>query len=165
MKYAATVGNQTFLIEVNRENEISVDDRPEAVDFHGIDQNSLFSLLLNNRSYEAFVEERDGEYQVLLQGRLYSVRVEDERARRLAQATRGFIPASGEIQIKAPMPGLIVAVPVQEGQAIQAGQVVIILESMKMENELKAPRAGTIGRVRAGKGQSVEQNQVLVTIQ
>jgi len=165
MKYAATVGDQTFIIEVNRENEISVDNRPERVDFRCIDQDSLFSLLLNQRSYEAFVEERDGVYQVLLQGRLYTVRVEDERARRLAQATRGFAPASGEIKIKAPMPGLIVAVPVEAGQAVTAGQVVVILESMKMENELKAPRAGVVGRVRARQGQSVEQNQVLLTIQ
>lgn len=165
MKYAATVGDRTFIIEVNRENEIVVDDRLEQVDFRSIDGHTLYSLLLNNRSYEAFVEEREGVYHVLLQGRLYLVNVEDERARRLAQATRGFVPPSGEIQIKAPMPGLIVGIPVEEGQSVKAGQVVAILESMKMENELKAPRAGLVGRVRVKQGDSVEQNQLLLTIQ
>ncbi len=165
MKYAATVGDRTFIIEINRENEVVVDDRPEQVDFRSIDGHTLYSLLLNNRSYEAFVEERDGAYQVLLQGRLYTVLVEDERARQLSQVSRGFAPPSGEIQIKAPMPGLIVGVPVEEGQAVKAGQVVVILESMKMANELKAPRAGLVGRVRVKQGDSVEQNQVLLTIQ
>jgi biotin carboxyl carrier protein len=62
------------------------------------------------------------------------------------------------------MPGLIVAVPVVEGQAVVKGQDLVILESMKMQNELKAPRDGTIGRVRVRAGDSVEQNQVLITL-
>jgi biotin carboxyl carrier protein len=165
MKYAATVGDQTYIIEVNRENEINVDERAEQVDFRSIDGESLYSLLLDHLSYEAFVEESEGVYHVLVRGRLYTVRVEDERARRLAQAAGGFIPSAGEIQLKAPMPGLIVNIPVEEGQSVEAGQVVAILESMKMENELKTPRAGTVGRIRAKKGDSVEQNQVLITIQ
>lgn len=165
MKYATTVGDRTFIIEVNRENEVIVDDRPEQVDFRSIDGHTLYSLLLNNRSYEAFVEEREGVHHVLLQGRLYTVTVEDERARRLSQVSRGFAPPTGEIQIKAPMPGLIVGIPVEEGQTVKAGQVVAILESMKMENELKAPRAGVVSRVRVKQGDSVEQNQVLLTLQ
>jgi biotin carboxyl carrier protein len=62
------------------------------------------------------------------------------------------------------MPGLIVNVPVQVGDAVTKGQTVVILESMKMENELKAPRDGVIARVECAKGDSVEQNKVLVTI-
>jgi biotin carboxyl carrier protein len=62
------------------------------------------------------------------------------------------------------MPGLIVAVPVKEGQEIQKGDQVVILESMKMENELRSPRDGTVTHVYVSPGQSVEKNQVLVTI-
>ena len=64
----------------------------------------------------------------------------------------------------APMPGLVVAVPVEEGQEVQKGEDLIILESMKMQNELKAPRDGTISRIRVGPGDSVDQNQVLLTL-
>jgi biotin carboxyl carrier protein len=72
---------------------------------------------------------------------------------------------SGEFNLKSPMPGLIVAVPIVEGQVVVKGQDLVILESMKMQNELKAPRDGKIGRVRVRPGDSVEQSQVLVTLE
>ena len=62
------------------------------------------------------------------------------------------------------MPGLIVAVPVSEGQAVRKGDILVILESMKMQNELKSPREATIGRVRVKAGDNVDQNQVLLTL-
>jgi len=62
------------------------------------------------------------------------------------------------------MPGLIVRVPVSEGEPVSKGQTVIILESMKMENELKSPRDGTVHHIHTRAGENVEQNKVLVTI-
>jgi len=58
-----------------------------------------------------------------------------------------------------------VAIPISEGQSVEKGQVVAVLESMKMQNELKSPRAGTIGRIRVKPGESVEQKQTLLSIQ
>jgi biotin carboxyl carrier protein len=164
VKYSTTVGDKTFIIDVNRENEVTVDGEIVPVDFLSIDRATAYSLLLDNNSYEVMVNEEGNEYQVLVLGHLFTIHVEDERARRLAQASRGFIPGSGEIQIKAPMPGLLVAVPVTEGQIVKRGDVLVVLESMKMENELKAPRDGSVSAVRVQARQSVEQNQTLVTI-
>lgn len=164
MKYYATIDDQTFEIEINQQGELCIDDQREMVDFQSIGGSSIYSLLLGNASYEALVEARNDCYEVLLQGTLYRVYVEDERMRRLAQAARGFAAPSGEIAIRSPMPGAIVAVPVVVGQAIKAGEVLVILESMKMENELKAPRAGVVSQVRVQSGQNVEQNQTLVAI-
>jgi biotin carboxyl carrier protein len=164
VRYATTVGNQNFIMDVNRDDQVTVDGETLAVDLISIDQGTAFSLLLNNNSYEVLVNEENGEYQVLLLGHLFNVCVEDERARRLAQAARAFLPVSGEVQIKAPMPGLIVAIPVTEGQIVKQGDVLVILESMKMENELKAPRDGIVSAVRVQPGQNTEQGQTLVTI-
>ena len=72
--------------------------------------------------------------------------------------------ASGEFNLKAPMPGLIVAVPVAEGQPVKKGDNLVILESMKMQNELKSSREGVVTRVKVKAGDSVEQNQTLVTV-
>ena len=58
----------------------------------------------------------------------------------------------------------MVAIPVEEGQEIKKGQVILILESMKMQNELKSPRDGTIGRIRVKTGESVEQKQTLLSV-
>jgi biotin carboxyl carrier protein len=71
---------------------------------------------------------------------------------------------AGEFHLRAPMPGLVVAIPVTEGQPVKRGQVILILESMKMQNELKAPRDGTIGRIRIRPGETVEQKQTLLSM-
>ena len=164
MKYATTVGSQTFTMDVNRDDQVTVDGETVAADFYSIDQATAFSLLLDHDSFEVLVNEADGEYLVLLLGRLFNAHVEDERVRRLAQAARGFAPTGGELPIKAPMPGLIVAIPAVIGQAVQQGDVLVILESMKMENEIKAPGDGVVSSVRVQSGQSVAQSQMLVTI-
>jgi biotin carboxyl carrier protein len=62
------------------------------------------------------------------------------------------------------MPGLVVTIPVAEGQEVKKGQVLLILESMKMQNELKSPRSGMIGRIRVKAGETVEQKQTLLNI-
>ncbi|MCA9968152.1 MAG: acetyl-CoA carboxylase biotin carboxyl carrier protein subunit, partial [Anaerolineales bacterium] len=97
-------------------------------------------------------------------GELYTVKVQDERAYRLAKARGVASDVTGEAQMKSPMPGLIVAVPVSEGQHVEKGDKVIILESMKMENELRAPKAGIVARISVEAGASVEKDQVLAVI-
>lgn len=75
-------------------------------------------------------------------------------------------PAAGAGEpIKAPMPGTIVSVNVSSGQKVNEGDVVVVLEAMKMENEIMAPKAGTITSVSVSKGESVASGAVLVTIQ
>ena len=73
-------------------------------------------------------------------------------------------PASAGEQIKAPMPGVIVSVSAAAGQTVKEGDVLLILEAMKMENEITAPRAGTIVQVLAQKGASVETGMPLFVI-
>jgi biotin carboxyl carrier protein len=164
MKYLSTVNGQTFEIDINQEGRITINGEERTVDFQTISQ-SLFSVLIDHASFEALIEEREGRYNVLMFGDLYEVEVADERQQRLLRASSGFEVTQGEISIRSPMPGLIVAVPVVEGQAVKQGDSVCVLESMKMENELKAPRDGVIVRVHVAKGDRVEQNKALVTIQ
>ena len=165
MKYSTTVGDTTYTIEINRDGEIAIDGDTRPADLQSIDGLGTYSLLLDNESYEALVEAREGEIGVLLRGRFYAIKVEDERAVRLSQASREFGAPAGEVTIKSPMPGLIVAVKVSPGEEVAKGQPLVILESMKMENELKAPRAGRVSQVKVEPRQAVEQGQALVTIE
>jgi len=164
MKYQTIVNGQTFDVEINEDGRILVNGEERVVDFRELRRGELYSVLLDHRSFEAVIEERDDLYHVLMAGDLYEVKVTDERSRRLESAFMAFGDTGGEASIRAPMPGLIVRVPVVEGQAVVKGETVIILESMKMENELKSPRDGTVHRVNVEPGDSVEQNRVLVTI-
>ena len=162
MKYLATIGERTFEIEVRSDREIILDGKPYAVDF--LSMAGVYSLIHDFQSYEAYVHPTDEGLQVLMRGQLFEVGVEDERHRRLRQSSGIQVATKGEVQLKAPMPGLIAAVPVSEGQAVTKGTNLIILESMKMQNELKASRDGIVQRIRVHPGDRVEQNQVLVTL-
>jgi biotin carboxyl carrier protein len=165
MKYATTINDKTYLIEINDDRRILVDGVEHPVDFNTVSGQPVYSLILDGHSYEAYVQETEEGWQVLLRGDLYTVNVEDEREKRLrAAAGANLGSGSGEFNLKAPMPGLIVAVSVTEGQAVQKGDILIILESMKMQNELKCPRDGTVTRVKVKARDSVEHNQVLVTV-
>lgn len=84
----------------------------------------------------------------------------------VAQQTEAAIPSpAAEGTVTAIMPGKIVDLRVREGDAVDEGDVVVILEAMKMENELKAPQRGTVRAVRVQVGDDVEQHQVLVEIE
>jgi biotin carboxyl carrier protein len=164
MKYVTTVNNKRFEIEILADGSITVDGKKREVDFRALGP-AMYSILAENVSHELTIEEREDEIEVLMRGRLYSNRVLDERALLMAQRSGGLASDTGEVNIKSPMPGLIVAVRVEMGQAVKAGDTVVILESMKMQNELKASRDGTVGSVNVQPGQTVEQNKILMTIQ
>ncbi|MGA2112869.1 MAG: biotin/lipoyl-containing protein [Anaerolineales bacterium] len=164
MKYITSIADQTYTIEINDERHLSIDGRTCEVDFLELSDQPLYSLVIQGQSYEAYVLPHGDRWEIVLQGQMYEARVEDERERRLRSAFSGQALESQEFQLRAPMPGLIAAVLVHEGQEILKGSVVIVLESMKMQNELKAPRAGTLLHLRVQAGQTVEQNQILAVV-
>ena len=164
MKYITTVDNHEFAIELKPNNQILVNGETYTLDFEQMADSGVYSLLLNNQSVQAMVEERDKVYEVQILGELYQVQVQDERTFRLAQARGGLAVSTGEAIIKSPMPGTILKVLVADGQTVTKGDKVIILESMKMENELRSPRDGVVHHVSVASGASVEKGQILVTI-
>jgi biotin carboxyl carrier protein len=164
MRYVTAIGEREILIEIVDEHHITVDGVSYDIDFESVSEHTVYSLLANNRSYEALVYESDEGWQVLLHGSQYVLVVEDERERRLRASLGGGPPQNVDYHLKAPMPGLIVTVPVREGQSVDIGDVLVILESMKMQNELKSPRPGRVSRVRVKSGDSVEQQDTLLSV-
>jgi biotin carboxyl carrier protein len=144
MKYIATINEREYLVEIIDEHHVSVDGTVYEMDFEAVSGQPVYSLLLDGQSFETHVYPSDEEWQVLLQGRLYPVRVEDERERRLRMTLGARAAQTGEFQLRSPMPGMVVTLFVEDGQAVEKGEVLLILESMKMQNELKSPREGTI---------------------
>jgi pyruvate carboxylase subunit B len=161
MKYVKVVGNQQYEIEIDGDGELTVNGEKREVDFLTLGP-SLYSLITDNMSLQVVVEDADNHYDVLMKGHLYEIQVLDERALLMAQRRGGLGVSSGEVH--APMPGLIVAVPVTVGQAVEAGQTLVILESMKMQNELKSPSSGIVETVRCEAGQTVDKNTLLIVI-
>ncbi len=98
-------------------------------------QPGVYSVLLEGRAYQAYVEEG----AVTVNGFRFDVEARDPR--RWSRRARGRAGASVQ-NLKAPMPGKLVRVLVAVGDAVEAGQGIVVVEAMKMQNELKAPRAG-----------------------
>jgi biotin carboxyl carrier protein len=166
MKYITTINDKHYEVEIINPRQVSVNGRVYEIDFQSVSGQPIFSLLADGGSYQAHVYPGEEEQlEVLLRGTLYTALVEDEREKRLRAAGGAGHADSGEFQLKAPMPGLIVKVAVNEGDTVKKGDVLIILESMKMQNELKSPRDGKISRILVKAGDSVEQRQSMVSVE
>jgi biotin carboxyl carrier protein len=164
MKYITTVGEKEFVVEVIDEHRLVIQNQIVHIDFHPVSDQPVYSLLINGKSYEAYVFPTENSWQVLLHGKQYAAKVEDERERRLRAASSEKSASGKEFHLKAPMPGLVVTIVVEEGQKVQKGELLVILESMKMQNELKSPRDGTVSRIRIASGESVELHQTMLSV-
>ncbi|MGA3187736.1 MAG: biotin/lipoyl-containing protein [Bryobacteraceae bacterium] len=119
----------------------------------------IFSILIDGRSYEATVLA-PGTIQV--NGRIFSVEIFDPRELR-ARSTAGA--SQGRQNILAPMPGKVVRVLVAAGDAVEAGQGLIVVEAMKMQNEMKSPKAGTVVEIKTKDGATVAAGEILIVIE
>ena len=165
MKYIAQVDDLEFSVEILDDHHVRFGEEILVVDLAAVSGQPLYSLIVNGESFEGYVYPMDGCWQVLLLGRSYSINIEDEREKRLRSSALGLVGTTDrEYTLKAPMPGLAIAVPIEEGQPVEKGQILVILESMKMQNELRSPITGTIARLRVKAGDSVQQKQALLSI-
>ncbi len=165
MKYLARVNNQGFQVAVEDDGRVVVGDRAFSVDLKSIDEGALFSLLIDHESYELVVDEGQDSYRLLLWGETYEVTIENAQSRQVEMRRSLLpVPSGGECIVRAPMPGLVVQVPVSAGQEVSAGQVLVVLESMKMENELLAPRPGVVKAIHVAAGDTPRLDEPLVTL-
>lgn len=161
MKYTAFINEKPYEIEIGGNNTILINGEPHNIDFRAIDGASLFSILIDNNSYETLVERNGDVYRVIVDGTLHLVEVQDERTRKIAKVEKKAA-AQTEITLKAPMPGLVRVVSVNVGDKVKGKQGVIILEAMKMENELRAPLDAVVKEIRCKPGDKVDQGQALI---
>ena len=164
MKYVTTIEAREYTVEILDERHVAVDGVLYEIDFVPVSNQPVYSLIVNGESFDTHVYPDEEIWQVLFQGNLYTARVEDEREKRLRATLGGAASEREEFLLKAPMPGMVVSVPVQPGQPVQKGDVLLILESMKMQNELKSPRDGLVGRVRVDPGDRVEKKDTLLSV-
>jgi pyruvate carboxylase subunit B len=161
--YVATVEDQEYRIALEESGAVTVDGVSQDVDLQTIDGGFHYSLLAGAISLEVFVERCQDVCWVTIEGQRYQVQVEDERQRRAGRSPAAAREA-GEAEVTSPMPGMVVAVLVEEGQSVRTGEGLLILEAMKMENEIRAPLNGLLEKVYVVPGQRVSHDEVLVRI-
>ena len=164
MKYFVRVGAEEVVVEIDGDS-VCVDGRVVSAQLTAAPGSPLLRLHLDGQRHEVAVAGRvGGSWQLIDGGTVREIEAVDERTRHIRSlAGSGSAELSGGV-VKAPMPGLVVRVMVAVGEAVTAGQGLVVLEAMKMENELKAPAAGVVQVVRATPGAAVEKGSVLVEI-
>ncbi len=167
-KYQVTIGDRIWQVWLRREGDrcfARIDDEEEQpvqlITLHG----ALRSLAIGDRHAE-LLAARDAEGVSLVIGGIeYRAEVQDEAHARLRSVASTRAASHARRELKAPMPGLLVSILCQVGDAIEPGQPLALLQAMKMENELSLPRGGTVTAIPAQAGQTVEQGQVLVVVE
>lgn len=121
-----------------------------------------YVVTLNGKDYEVEVDELSEAIVTSVAPNAASAPAAPVATQPSAPATPAPAPVSGSgTAVKAPMPGTILKVNVTAGQSVKAGDIMFILEAMKMENEIVAPSDGTVSQVVAAKGSSVATDDVL----
>jgi biotin carboxyl carrier protein len=162
MLYHVTIGGRTLRVELDGDS-IRVDDvEIPHTDLVALPGTPVRHLLGGGRSTTVIAHRSDGGWDLQVDGWPVRAEVMDERTRAIQAMTGQTAGAAGPKPVRAPMPGLIVRVEVELGDAVRAGQPVIAMEAMKMENELKAESAGVVARVLVAAGQAVQKGDVLM---
>lgn len=168
MQYVALVGDQERQVEVAELSaaryRITIDGNSCEIDAHEISPTTL-SVLHDSEVYNVeFEDGHNGCSNLLLRGQTVSLEMLDLRKLRLRKAQAVAATGDGPAVVASPMPGRVVAVLVKEGEQVEEGQGVIVVEAMKMENELRAPQAGTVRDLSPAEGDTVEGGAALCVI-
>ncbi|MGE3076768.1 MAG: biotin/lipoyl-containing protein [Dehalococcoidia bacterium] len=134
----------------------------KAVDLQPIGDSRLYLLMVDSQPTEIFLERRRGGAVATFGRHILNFDVERWRAQSAGRAGRA--EAGGARRITAPMTGSIVEVRCEPGQQVVAGDVLLVIESMKMNNELRSPSAGTVDQVPVKAGQRVNAGDLLVAL-
>jgi len=167
--YQATIDERVLRVQVRRDGDaafVRVDDGEEVrVDLRRL-HGALHTLRVDDQQIELLASvSRDGEVRMAIDGLEYAVEVVDEARARLASVAGARSGGHARLELKSPMPGLLVKILCRVGDEIGPGQPLVVLQAMKMENELSLPRAGKVTAVRVEAGQTVEQGQALVILE
>ena len=146
--------------------QILVNGRPVPVDAEDVQrvaqvEPGVYSVLVAGRSFEVRAVVCRNGLRLELDGRRFTAEVRDPRDR--AQKSAAVV-GTGRQNIAAPMPGKVVRVLVREGDAVEVGQGLVVVEAMKMQNEMKAVRVGNVVEVRVSNGDTVSAGDVLVVL-
>ncbi len=161
--YKAKINASTYQVKFDKSAAL-VNDQPFDWDITKINERH-YHIISNNQSYRAELVQINAKEKTVvlkLNGKKTSVQLQDKFDLLLEKMGIDTSASSKLNDIKAPMPGLILEIQIKEGDAVQKGDPIMILEAMKMENVLKSPGDGVVKSIKVNKGDSVEKNQVLV---
>ncbi len=165
MKLFVQIGDREYPLEIIEEKgqrKVLLDGEPFGIDYREADSLGQVIVMHAGRSYGLSIEGDPQRAHVTLAGYSYALTMEDERERAASLAAKEALGGGGPLE--ATMPGIVVEVLVQEGDRVQAGQPLLILEAMKMQNEIVASGDGVVDRIAVRAGETVPSGHVLIVL-
>jgi pyruvate carboxylase subunit B len=166
MKYLVRIGDQDHTVLLDGDG-VHIDGQDVAAYVEQIDGTPVRMVTVGDEVHRVIVRPGPsrGIYTLWLDGYRFDVEALDERTRAIRDLSGTSAAPVGPAPLKAPMPGLIVRVHVQVGEAVQPGQALVVMEAMKMENELRATAGGKVKAIVAGPGTAVEKGALLIELE
>ncbi len=170
MRYYTVIDGTERMIDIEEREgvlHVRLDDEEVSakVDLVRVRGDGAFSLLLDGQSHGIVMSERKSDFDVTVGARTLTVSVEDERTHEALKLTGSAGKSSGPVAVKSVMPGIVREVRVAEGDVVEVGTPLLILEAMKMQNEVRAPRAGTVTTVHIAAESVVAKNDKLIDLE
>jgi biotin carboxyl carrier protein len=164
-EFVVTFGNRKTTVGISENSEVSLGDKKYHYEVIELGKND-FVLRIANKIYEISAKRKDtDQYSVFINGKVIDVTVRtglQERASSLIEQSSEF---NHKMEVKAPMPGMILKVKKNVGENVEKGDSIIILEAMKMENDIKSPFSGSIKEVKVTENTPVDKGAILFTVE
>ncbi len=177
MKFVGVVDKQEHRITVeDHESDdgiytVDLDGRVYRVDAQTM-PSEIVSALIENKSYDLDLDDKDqsndpldGRLAVRVRGRVVRLEMLEHRRKKMKDAANAHFAQSGVVNVKSPMPGKILRYLVEQGQEVEEGQGLVVVEAMKMENELQSPKNGVVRTISSSVGCAVDGGTVLLVIE
>ena len=158
MKYTVNTNEHSFILDTEELETMDIQQISEN-EFHLIDNDKGFSCKIHS------IDLKNKKITLALNDEMYVIEVSTPLDMLIKEMGMNTIQSNALKEVKAPMPGLILEILVEEGQKVEKDDSLVILEAMKMENILKAEGEGIIKDIRMKKGDSVEKHQVLIELE
>jgi acetyl/propionyl-CoA carboxylase alpha subunit len=166
MAYIAVIGGEQVPVSIGKDSEgrttVTVGDREHVVDPRWT-QRDLLSVIIDGRSYQVDIHTDRDLHEVLIEGEHFEFELFDERKGLLKKS--GAMGVEGVQEIKSSMPGKIVKILVAEGDEVEQGEGLVVVEAMKMENEIKSPKGGVVKKIGVKEGEAVEAGTLLIVVE
>ena len=165
----AQVGESNHTVRILEGGQrVEVDGRSYSVDLSRTSDGTT-SLLLDGRSFQIHTTELhlnggDNSFSLNVNGSPFVVTIEDYRSQLRKRMFATATDSKSAVEVKAPMPGKVVAIEVRVDEKVVPGKGLFILEAMKMENEIRSNAAGCVDSIRVRAGQSVEKDEIILSI-